>query len=104
MTGLYFSISTSWTKKEGLIFDKIETQRILEFLTALLGLMKRPVFLLTLAHLAVFTVCPVHQVRRQGLAWHKRLNNHGCFPPRTPIPLLEASRSFSVTRLAHYFL
>lgn len=62
MTGLYFSISTLWTKKEGFIFDQIETGRILEFLTALLGLMERPVFLLTLTHLAVFTVCPVHQV------------------------------------------
>lgn len=68
MTGLYFSISTPWAKKKGLIFDKIETQRILESLTALLGLMKRPVFLLTLAHLAVFAVCPVQQVRCQGLA------------------------------------
>ena len=61
MTGLCFSISTSWTKKEGFIFDQIETWRILEFLTALLGLMKRPALLLTLTYLAVFTVCPVHQ-------------------------------------------
>lgn len=112
MTGLCFSISASWTKKEGFIFDQIETWRILEFLTALLGLMKRPVLFLTLTYLAVFTVCPVHQVTvrawpstgTKGCCPQVTLNSHGCFPPRTPILLLEASRSFSVTRLAHYFL